>query len=287
MAGISSFQPTIWAKELQRGLEKTLVSERFVNHNYEGDAANAVSVKINVVGAHTVADYAAGTPLEYQSPNLSDTTLNLDKKKVIPLSYDDVELAQTADGGRLMVEDMAQAGYDLAAEQDATVFAAILGAVESGNTLGSDANPVDASDSAKALAVIRNLVTLADKANMPVDGRVLACPPDFYNNLISDPKVSMALSMSKSAQTGDLGTGYQGDIMGVRVYKSNNLAKTTTNSREQVLLSHPRFNTVANQQNRIKSGNMESQVGQWVQAINVYGVKAVITKSVKAIVSFT
>lgn len=282
---ISSFQPTIWAKELQRGLEKSLVSENFCNHNYEGDAANAVSVKINTVGAHTVTDYAAGTPLVYQTPSLSDTTLNLDKKKVIPLAYDDIELAQTADGGRVMTTDMEQAGYDLAAEQDATVFAAILGSVEAGNTIGSDASPVDCSDSAKALALISDLVTKADEANMPTQNRVLACPPAFYNKLISDPKVSMALSMSKSAQTGDLGTGYQGEILGVRVYKSNNLAKTT-GDKEQVLLSHPRFNTVANQQNKVKSGNMESQVGQWVQAINVYGVKAVITKSVKGIVAF-
>ena len=283
---ISSFQPTIWAKELQRGLEKNLVSEFAVNHNYEGDAANAVSVKINTVGDYTVADYAAGTPLSYQTPDLSAQTLNLDKKKVIPITFDDVELAQTADGGRVMVSSMEKAGYNLAAEQDATVIAAIVAAVEAGNTIGSDASPADASDSAKALKIISDLVTKADEANMPVDGRVFLCTPAFYNMLISDPKISMALSMSKSAKTGDLGTGYQGEILGVQVYKSNNIPKTTTNSREQAVLTHPSFNTVANQQNRVKMGNMESQVGQWVQAINVYGVKAVVTKSALAIVSF-
>lgn len=283
---ITSFQPTIWAKELQRGLENKLVSEACVNHDYEGDASNAVAVKINTVGALTVADYAAGTPLNYQTPSTTDTTLAIDKKKVIPLSFDDIELAQTADGGKLMIKSMEQAGYDLANEQDGTVFAEILdNGVETANTLGSDVEPVAVVTAEDAVAVINDLVTLADEANVPADGRVIVCPPKFINALGKDPKISMALSMSKSAKTGDLGIGFEGELQGCMLYKSNNLKKTNGNNA-QVLLTHPRFNTEANQQNRVKSGDKENQVGQWAQAINVYGVKAVIKKSAKAIITY-
>lgn len=284
MSGITSFQPTIWAKELQRGLENKLVSGAICNHDYEGDASNAVAVKINTIGGLSATTYTPGTDIEYQTPSTEDTTLNINIMDIVPFELDDIVSAQTADGGRLMVKTMEEAGYCLANKQDAGVFAEVLdNGIASGATIGSD-TAVAVDDADDAMSVITDLVTLADENNMPQDNRILVCPPRFINQLMKDPKISMALSMSKSNRTGDLGVGFEGELGGVLIYKSNNLKKSGDNF--QVLLTHPKFNTVANQQNRVKTGDDKDSVGQWVQAYNVYGIKAVVAKSAKAIVSF-
>ena len=44
---ITNFIRTIWDAELKQALSKKLVSQYFVNHNYEGAIMGAGSVKIN------------------------------------------------------------------------------------------------------------------------------------------------------------------------------------------------------------------------------------------------
>ena len=54
---VTNFIRTIWDAELKQALSKKLVSQYFVNHNYEGAIMGAGSVKINQLADVTLRDY--------------------------------------------------------------------------------------------------------------------------------------------------------------------------------------------------------------------------------------
>ena len=214
---IKNFIPRIWSARLNEGLKKSLVFGNIVNTDYEGDISGKGStVKINTVGAVTIGDYTeatgAGDPEELTS---AQTTLTVDQAKYFNFKVEDIDKAQSnvnlLDGG------MKEAAYGLADVMDQSI-AGLYTEVKAENVIGDDTTPVvptinDAYDHLVDLSV------LLSENDVPKADRFVVVPEFFYGLLQKDARFAKDPAV--------LSTGYIGDVAGMNVYTSNNVANTS------------------------------------------------------------
>ena len=230
---VLTFKPNVWVANLIVSLRKSLVSENFVNHDYQGVVMGAGSVKINTLGDITVKDYD-GNEISYDELTTTEQTMNIDRQKFFGFKVDDVDAVQVANGGELMVKAMSNAAYSLANTRDAKNFETL--AEGAGVVIGSDA-PLAVTTPTEAKAVLVKLNAEADKANVPKDGRRVAIGPEFYAQLLADPYLGLAQPTAEDV----IKAGYIGKLFGLEIYNTNNLPKDGDNN--VVILSHQRVMT--------------------------------------------
>lgn len=279
---VTSFIPAIWYSKLLMQLTPRLVGENFVNHDTEGEVMYGGSVKINKIGTVTLKDYT-GADIVYSDMDTTALTLNIDHKKYEAKQLDDVDAIQSRDGGQLIARYTEAMAIAIADDLDKETFKEIAGAATAGNTLGDDTTPVTVATSSAAKQLVLDLIAKADAANVPTEGRVLACGPAFKNLLLSDPYIN--ISPAKADDT--LRRGYVGDLYGVSVFWTNNIPKTT-GENEQVLLSHPYFTTEVNQVQNMEALRLQNAFKDAVRCLSVSGRKTVYPEGVcKAVIDFS
>ena len=278
---VTSFIPTVWYSQLLRSLKPRLVGEAFVNHDVEGEVMYGGSVKINRIGNVTLKDYT-GANIVYDDMSTTAETLNIDHKKYAAVQLDDVDAVQSRDGGQLMTKYTEEMARQIAEDLDAATFAEIAGAAVAANTIGDDTTPIQLATAADAKALLLKLKTKADKANVPVDGRRLACGPDFENLLLSDPYINLAPPTTQDS----LKAGYIGKLYGIEIYSTNNIGQTEGNN-DQIVLSHPLFTTEINQIQNMEALRLQTSFKDAVRCLSVSGRKTVMPEGVaKAVVSY-
>lgn len=278
---VTSFIPTIWYSKLLMALRPRLVGEAFVNHDVEGEVMYGGSVKINRIGNVTLKAYD-GSSITYEDMDTSAETLNIDNIKYAAVQLDDVDAVQVRDGGQLMAKYTEEMARQVAENLDQATFAEIAGAATSANTYGNDTTPIAITDGASAKKVLLKLKSLADRANVPVEGRRVACPPDFENALLADPYINIAPPTAEDT----LKAGYVGKLYGMEIYSSNNIPQTDGNN-DQVILSHPMFTSEVNQLQKLEALRLQDSFKDAIRCLSVSGVKTVMKEGVmKAVVNF-
>lgn len=278
---VTSFIPTIWYSKLLMALRPRLVGEAFVNHDVEGEVMYGGSVKINRIGNVTLKTYN-GSSITYEDMDTSAETLNINNIKYAAVQLDDVDAVQARDGGQLMAKYTEEMARQVAENLDKATFAEIAGAATSDNTYGDDTTPIAITDGASAKKVLLKLKSLADRANVPVEGRRVACPPDFENALLADPYINIAPPTAEDT----LKAGYVGKLYGMEIYSSNNIPQTVGNN-DQVILSHPMFTSEVNQLQNLEALRLQDSFKDAIRCLSVSGVKTVMKEGVmKAVVNF-
>lgn len=278
---VTSFIPTIWYSKLLMALRPRLVGEAFVNHDVEGEVMYGGSVKINRIGNVTLKAYD-GSSITYEDMDTSAETLNIDNIKYAAVQLDDVDAVQVRDGGQLMAKYTEEMARQVAENIDKATFAEIAGAATSANTYGDDTTPIAITDGASAKKVLLKLKSLADRANVPVEGRRVACPPDFENALLADPYINIAPPTAEDT----LKAGYVGKLYGMEIYSSNNIPQTVGN-HDQVILSHPMFTSEVNELQKLEALRLQDSFKDAIRCLSVSGVKTVMKEGVmKAVVNF-
>lgn len=278
---VSNFIPTIWYSKLLAALRPMLVGENFVSHDVEGEVMYGGSVKINTIGSVELKDYD-GSPITYSDMETSAQTLNINHRKYEARKLDDVDAAQSRNGGQLMNKYMEAIAIAFAEDLDTETFKEIAGAATGNNVYGSDANPIAITDGTSAKAALLKLKGMCDKANVPKQGRKIAASSDFTSYLIGDPYIN--ISPAKSDET--LKAGYIGSLYGFEIFESNNIPETE-GGNQQVLASHAMFTQEVNQLHEIEAVRLENSFGDGIKALSVSGVKTVMPEGVmKAIVNF-
>lgn len=278
---VTSFIPTIWYSKLLMALRPRLVGEAFVNHDVEGEVMYGGSVKINRIGNVTLKTYN-GSSITYEDMDTSAETLNINNIKYAAVQLDDVDAVQARDGGQLMAKYTEEMARQVAENLDKATFAEIAGAATSDNTYGDDTTPIAITDGASAKKVLLKLKSLADRANVPVEGRRVACPPDFENALLADPYINIAPPTAEDT----LKAGYVGKLYGMEIYSSNNIPQTVGNN-DQVILSHPMFTSEVNQLQKLEALRLQDSFKDAIRCLSVSGVKTVMKEGVmKAVVNF-
>jgi hypothetical protein len=270
---VTNFIPTIWSARLLTSLSKRHVAGAITNRDYEGDASGD-SVKITSITDPTIGTY---TGADITTEDIDDATrsLLLDQKKYFSFYLDDVERAQSVNGGALMIEAADRAAYGLANTLDAYVLSQIHA-----NATKVPANEKTITTVAGVYDQLVDLAVALDGADVPEENRWAVVPPPFYGVLLKD---SRFVAAGDNAGQATRANGIVGQAAGFTIYKSNNLpnaASGTSSTNKPVLAGTTYATTMAEQVRSVEAFRLEKKFADGVKGLHVYGVKVLRTESV-------
>jgi hypothetical protein len=114
-----------------------------------------------------------------------------------------------------------------------------------------------------------------EENNLPTDNRWLVIPPKIAGLIQkSDLKNAAITGDAKSIVRSNMNNGRLGEIGGITVYVSNNLAKSGTTY--QCIAGHKSAVTYASQIVKVENLRLQTKFGDAVRGLNCYGFKTVL-----------
>jgi len=285
----SFFLPSIYSKKVLNFFRKASVVEAITNTDYSGEiSAYGDSVKIIKEPVISVYDYTRGSDTTQTKLTDQEITLVVDSAKAFKFIVDDIE----SNMSHVNFKEVAtsSAAYALRDSFDSSVIASMFSGVSSSSPdhvigadaaagtggvaettasvdlLGSDGTGVDALD------LMARMAKLLDEQNIPEEGRWFVAPPSFYEELSQSG--SKLLSVDFNAGQGSIRNGLvsTGKLRGFSMYKSNNIAATST-ATGKCLAGH--ISSTATAQTIISTEVLRdpSSFGDIVRGLHVYGAK--------------
>lgn len=271
---VTNFIPDLWSAKLLVALRKAHVTGNLVNRDYEGEIRRqGDSVKITSINDVTIGTYAAHNDITVEDIDDATRSLVIDQARYFAVELDDIEKAQhVKGGGSPLAQAVDNAAYQLADTADAFLLDAINDAAEgTGNDLGTVAIHTDAD--ALYDSVVDLMVKL-DQANVPQQDRFLVVSPALYGRLLKlDRFVIAGDTVSASTRT----NGFIGEIVGLPVYRSNNLPAVTDAAATGglAIAGYRGATTFAEQIVSVEAARMEKRFADMVKGLHVYGAKVV------------
>ena len=288
----SFFLPSIYSRKVLNFFRKASVVEAITNTDYAGEiSAYGDSVKIIKEPVISVSDYTRGSDTTATKLTDQELTLVVDSAKAFKFIVDDIETNMSHVNFKEVATS--SAAYALRDSYDAAVIAAMfsgLSASSPDHVLGADAaaatqtmgqhqggsNAIDLTGSdgtgTDPLDMMAFMAKLLDEQNVPEEGRWFVAPPSFYNELSQSG--SKLLSVDFNAGQGSIRNGLvsSGKLRGFDMYKSNNVAATST-ATGKVLAGH--ISSTATAQTIISTEVLRdpSSFGDIVRGLHVYGAK--------------
>ena len=288
----SFFLPSVYSKKVLNFFRKASVVEAITNTDYAGEiSAYGDSVKIIKEPVISVSDYTRGSDTTATKLTDQELTLVVDSAKAFKFIVDDIE----SNMSHVNFKEVAtsSAAYALRDSYDAAVIAAMFSGVSTSgpdHVLGADAsaatqsmgahqggsNAIDLTGSdgtgADPLDVMAFMAKLLDEQSIPEEGRWFVAPPSFYNELSQSG--SKLMSVDFNAGQGSIRNGLvsSGKLRGFDMYKSNNVAATST-STGKIMAGH--ISSTATAQTIISTEVLRdpSSFGDIVRGLHVYGAK--------------
>lgn len=270
---IDSLLATIWSKNILTAFDRATVLVGLCNRDFEGDAQMGNTVKINSVSDPTISSYAAGGTLTYEDANTAAQSLVIDQGDSFSFKVDDIKKAQAA--ANVIPKALQRAGRKLALKAD-TYVAGLHTGVAAANDLGTVA--ITSSDLAYQYIVA--LAQKLDEADAPEDGRWCTVTP-WYMALLRRNTLFLQNAATRE-QT--LLTGVIGEVLGMTVYKSNNLVNTTGDDWA-IMAGVPDAITFANQINEVEDIRLQTTFASAVRGLHCYGAKLVYNNGIARLVA--
>ena len=288
----SFFLPKIYSKKVLNFFRKASVVEAITNTDYAGEiAAFGDSVRIIKEPVISVSDYTRGSDTTATKLTDQELTLVVDSAKAFKFIVDDIETNMSHVNFKEVATS--SAAYALRDSYDAAVIASMFSGVSTSSpdhVLGADAsaatqtmgqhqggsNAIDLTGSdgtgTDPLDVMSFMAKLLDEQSVPEEGRWFVAPPSFYNELAQSG--SKLLSVDFNAGQGSIRNGLvsSGKLRGFDMYKSNNVAATST-ATGKILAGH--ISSTATAQTIISTEVLRdpSSFGDIVRGLHVYGAK--------------
>lgn len=268
---VTNFRPEIWSANILVALRDALVYGQpgVINRDYEGEIAQAGdTVHITSFGDPAVRDYTEHTDITWDQLTDTDRALVVDQKKYFAFKVDDVERRQAMPG---FIPQVSQgASYNLAEAADSYLAAQMQTDVAAGNQLGAVNIAADVDAYNLVLVPLRTTLT---KASVPMAGRWVVVPPEFYAHLLGDDRFIRA----DAAGTSDgLRNGFVGRAAGFDIYESNSVPVVTgTPDRHVIIAGHGIATTYAEQIVETEAMRLQNIFGDGIRGLHVYGAKVV------------
>jgi len=288
----SFFLPKIYSKKVLNFFRKASVVEAITNTDYAGEiSAFGDSVRIIKEPVISVSDYTRGSDTTQTKLTDQELTLVVDSAKAFKFIVDDIETNMSHVNFKEVATS--SAAYALRDSYDAAVIAAMFSGVSTSSpdhVLGADAsaatqtmgqhqggsNAIDLLGSdgtgTDPLDVMSFMAKLLDEQSVPEEGRWFVAPPSFYNELAQSG--SKLLSVDFNAGQGSIRNGLvsSGKLRGFDMYKSNNVAATST-ATGKILAGH--ISSTATAQTIISTEVLRdpTSFGDIVRGLHVYGAK--------------
>lgn len=267
---MANFVPEIWSKKLQTRFYATTVLADVTNNDYEGEIRNAGDkVHIRIPPAIAVSDYDPMNPsITYETLGENTIELLVDKAKSYAFKVDDVLGAQSD------INLINEATQDAAEKMKIAIDTQVLAAMSTAATTSIDLTDIGSATSVDKTNILDLILAAGqslDELNVPETGRWIVLPPAAITALkASDLKDA---SLAGDAQS-ILRNGRVGQIDRFTVYSSNLLPSNVANEKVAVAGTKA-FMSFASQFVKTETIRLESQFGDGVRGLQVYGFKAV------------
>ena len=285
----SYFLPSVYSRKVLNFFRKASVVEGITNTDYAGEiSAYGDSVKIIKEPVISVSDYTRGS--DTSATKLTDQEINLvvDSAKAFKFIVDDIETNMSHVNFKEVASS--SAAYALKDSYDAAVLATMFSGVSASSpdhVIGSDSGTADATMShatnsvdllgsdgtgVDALDLMARMARKLDDQNVPEEGRGFVAGPQFYEEL--GKSGSKLLSVDFNAGQGSIRNGLvsSGKLRGFDMYKSNNIAATSSASGK-VMAGHISSTATANTILSTEVIRDPSSFGDIVRGLHVYGAK--------------
>lgn len=268
---VVNFVPDIWSARILTALSRNSVAAGIVNRDYEGDVKSAGdSVKITNFVDPTIGNYTKHTDITVEDIDDATQSLLIDQQKYFAFELDDIERAQSVNGGAVMAEATKRAAYGLKNTLDAfllTTLAAGASAAAPDHQV-AEATISTASDAYVALV---NWGVLLDQADIPEEDRFVVVSPAFHGLLLKDDRFVKAGDDIAAATRLN---GRVGEAAGFSVHKSNNLPDGPgVGAGKSMIAGYRGACTLAEQIVSVEAARMEKRFADMVKGLHVYGAK--------------
>lgn len=278
---VTNFVPTIWAARILGNLSRNAVSGGIVNRNYEGEISSAGNtVKITSIVDPTIGTYTSHTDITIEDIDDATQSLLINQQKYFAFELDDVEKAQSVNGGAVMQEATDRASYGLRNTLDTFVL----------TTAGAGGTAYGAADlaintAALAYDTLVGMRIQLDKNDIPQEGRWAVITPDYYGKILLD---SRFIAAGDAAGAEVRANGFVGRAAGLDIYVSNNLpagAGGANTTNKVTLVGYRDAVTLAEQIVSVEADRMEKRFADMVKGLHVYGAK--VTRATGVLVADT
>lgn len=258
---LTKSQEIKWAGTLQGLAQEASIIASVTDGTYAADASGAKIVRVVSVSDVSVAPYVAGQALTYADLTDSEIDIALDQKNAFTFKVEDIDAAQTG----LDVKTFAtqRAGKTIALTADAYAFGLHAGAGHEIND-GESTPGALAVNSANVESVILDVAQYFDENNIDAMDRNLVVAPWFKNKMI-------LAGLARSGANSDAMylNGFIGEILGFKVYVSNQLASG------HMLAMTSRAIAYAGQINKVESLRLQDAFADAVRGLMTFGAKVV------------
>lgn len=275
---IEHFRAEIWAANLLVPLRDKLVfaGPQIVNHDYEGEIQEAGdTVHVSQIGDVETFGYAKGDTFDYTDVDDAGTTLVVNQSDAFAKKLDNIDAAQSQNGGAVMAGIMQNAAYTLSKDADGYV-AGLYPGIAPGNvldpvtSLGGSGTPTADAIGEAAYDLLVDLGVLLDEANAPDEGRYVVVPPWFHGCI---RKAHAFINAEKYGSTQVLLNGEVGQAANFAILKSNRCAVPSAGTNF-IQAGTPMAISFASQ--IVKTAAISPIPGTFadgVQGLHVYGAK--------------
>ena len=280
---IANFIPELWTAKILVALRKKAVAGQLVNRDYEGEIKRAGdTVNITSISDVTIGSYTKHTDITWE--DIDDTTraLIIDQQKYFAFELDDIERAQSVNGGAVLAQALDNATYQLRDVSDAFLLAAMNTATQgTANDLGTVAIHTTAKNLYDTFV---DLAVTLDVDNVPEEGRWAVVSPSLHGRLL---KLDTFITPGDQAAPAARMNGFIGSIAGIELYKSNNMPAVTDAAATGglAIAGHSMATTFAEQITSVEAVRLQDRFADGLKGLHVYGAK-VVRPTALAVVEF-
>jgi len=285
-AGTSKYIPQLYAKKALVKFYADTIFDKVTNTDYEGQFKNmGDTIIIRNIPDMTIGTYTVGGTINYEVPEIANTTMDIDQAKYIAFRVDDIDKVESdmnlhsmfADNGakelRIDVDTdvLSVMGAGAHASNKGQTAGAISGDIDLGvaGTGGADAIQIT---TANAVDYIVTANQVLDEQNADTEGRFMIIPA-WYASLLKTGDLRRADITGDN--TGTIRNGAIGMIDRTTIYVNNNLDTTTEGAVKcyHVVAGCKIATSFAMQLSKVDSLPIQDSFGEYWRSLYVYGRK--------------
>lgn len=263
-----NFSPKIWAKQINRELERAMVFAEDCNRQYEGDVKQmGDTVKVLGVGKPTITKQVGGSIVLKDPEAVEDTSVDMVINRVAYFNYlvDDIDRRQAVGGLMDALSAESSEGTANAMDED---IAALAGT--------ADAPKLFKSTTAITVDNILKQIDLGVQKLMENDvkpeTKIVVTVPPWFKTILRQAYVQLDTNNSAMLKNGRVGQ-YENVI----VKMSNNCHRNSDNGHD-IMLRTQRAVAFANPLTHVEPYRPEKRFADAVKGFVLYGTKIVRPK---------
>ena len=272
-----NFSPIIYSQKVQKFFRTASVAEAITNTDYAGEIENfGDTVNIIKEPVVSVSSYTRGAVVNIQEIVDDQLQLTVDQANAFAFKVDDIEERHS----HINFESVSTSSgaYALKNSYDQNVIAAMFAGPSSSSpdhVIGSDGSGVDTgfdSSETDPVDIISKHARLLNLQDVPEENRWFLGSPEFYEQM---GQASSKLMSDTTGNAAPLRNGkvYEGKVMNMELYMTNNFAASSTSNYFKVLSGHMSSTATANHIAKIEVIRDTDSFSDVVRGLHVFGRK--------------